>query len=58
MESKVKYFKHGDEVKITNIWLDEWGRVIIHIYYQSDSFECDCYYDEIEIVEVSECSGF
>lgn len=58
MESKVKYFRNGDEVEITDIWLDEWGRVIVHVCYQSDSYEHDCYYCEIETVEVSECTGY
>lgn len=57
MESKVKYFIHGSEVLITKIWLDEWGRVVVHAVFETDSFEGDYYYECLEIVEVSECTG-
>lgn len=56
MESKVKYFIHGNEVLITDVYLDEWGRVIVHVCFQNDGHESDYYYECLEIVEVSECT--
>ena len=58
MGSKVKYFIHGNEVLIGDVCLDEWGCVVVQVVFQNDGSMGYYYYEDLEIVEISECSGY
>ena len=47
----MKYFIHGQSVEVMDVYLDEKGRVVVHVYFQNDGFEGDYYYEQLEIEE-------